>query len=109
MLYDPEPVHSSASFANQLNHNVDKKQHKKLSLFQLTIMIFTLTSAGPFGIEASVQSGGVSYTLLGLIIIPIIYSIPQSLMCSELGSMMPSYHGYIYGCIEHLVVIKIDI
>merc|ERR1719242_2762723 len=28
-------------------------------------------------------------------ILPIIYAIPQSLMCAELGSMMPSHHGYI--------------
>ena len=83
-------LHESSS---KENRNNDGK--RKLSLFQLTIMIFTLTCAGPFGIESAIQSGGVLYTLIGLIIIPILYSIPQCLMCSELGCMMPSYHGYI--------------
>ena len=75
----------------------DRKEHKKskLSMLQLSMLIFTLTCAGPFGIEEAVSSGGVWYTLLGLFVVPIIYAIPQSLMCAELGSMMPSHHGYI--------------
>ena len=64
-------------------------------MLQLSMLIFTLTCAGPFGIEEAVSSGGVWYTLLGLFVVPIIYAIPQSLMCAELGSMMPSHHGYI--------------
>eukprot|EP01084_Bolivina_argentea_P198772 340258_1 len=75
--------------------NYELNKHKELSFGQLVIMIFTLTCAGPFGIEESVQAGGVFYTLIGLIVLPFVYSIPQSLMCAELGSMMPSYHGYI--------------
>eukprot|EP01083_Nonionella_stella_P147461 465305_1 len=75
--------------------NYELNKHKKLSFAQLSIMIFTLTCAGPFGIEAAIQSGGVFYTLIGLIILPFVYSIPQSLMTAELGSMMPSHHGYI--------------
>lgn len=67
-------------------------QKKKLSMLQLTMMIWSLTSGGPFGLEAAVQSGGVMYTLLGFILTPVIFSIPQSLMCSELGCMMP----YVY-------------
>ncbi len=64
-------------------------------MLQLSVIIFTLTCASPFGIEYAIQSGGVSYTLIALIVIPIIYAIPQSLMFAELGSMMPSHHGYI--------------
>ena len=73
----------------------DDKSHSKLSMTQLTMIICTLTCAGPFGIEEAIQSGGVLYTLIALIAMPIIYAIPQSLMCAELGSMMPSHHGYI--------------
>ena len=73
----------------------DVKSRKKLSMIQLSVIIFTLTCAGPFGIEEAIQSGGVFFTLLGLLILPVIYAIPQSLMCAELGSMMPSHHGYI--------------
>eukprot|EP00484_Ammonia_sp_Unknown_P008550 CAMPEP_0197073864 /NCGR_PEP_ID=MMETSP1384-20130603/210822_1 /TAXON_ID=29189 /ORGANISM="Ammonia sp." /LENGTH=559 /DNA_ID=CAMNT_0042512705 /DNA_START=31 /DNA_END=1708 /DNA_ORIENTATION=- len=68
---------------------------RKLSILQITTIMFTLTSGGPFGIEEAVQSGGILYTLIGLIAISFLYSLPQALMCSELGSMMPSYHGYI--------------
>eukprot|EP01084_Bolivina_argentea_P158189 275589_1 len=75
--------------------NIELNKHKKLSFIQLSIIIFTLTCSGPFGIEEAIQSGGVLYTLIGLIILPFVYSIPQSLMCAELGSMMPSHHGYI--------------
>ena len=56
-------------------------KHKKLSFIQLIIVIFTLTCAGPFGIEEAIQAGGVVYTLLGLILMPFLYAIPQSLMC----------------------------
>jgi amino acid transporter len=73
----------------------NKKKSRNLSLFQLSILVWTLTCAGPFGIEAAFQNAGAFYTFIGLIVTPFIYSIPQSLMCSELGSMMPSHHGYI--------------
>eukprot|EP00484_Ammonia_sp_Unknown_P029189 CAMPEP_0197026550 /NCGR_PEP_ID=MMETSP1384-20130603/6610_1 /TAXON_ID=29189 /ORGANISM="Ammonia sp." /LENGTH=546 /DNA_ID=CAMNT_0042455235 /DNA_START=64 /DNA_END=1704 /DNA_ORIENTATION=- len=75
--------------------NANINRHKKLSFAQLSVIIFTLTCAGPFGIEEALQSGGALYTLLGLMLLPFIYAIPQSLMCAELGSMMPSHHGYI--------------
>eukprot|EP01083_Nonionella_stella_P181257 648631_1 len=97
-----QPLTEADTMQLQTNLNSNKK---KLSSFQLMILLFTLTSAGPFGIESAIQSAGVFYTLIGLMIVPFIYSIPQSLMCSELGSMMPSYHGYIiwvYRAFNHI-------
>ena len=68
---------------------------KKLNFIQFSIMIYVMTCAGGYGIEAAIKSGGILYTLIGLMIIPFVYCLPQSLMCAELSSMMPSYHGYI--------------
>jgi len=73
----------------------DAVSHGKLSKTQLSMIIFTLTCAGPFGIEEAVQSGGILYTLIALLAVPIVFAIPLSLMSAELGSMMPSHHGYI--------------
>ena len=96
-----------------------ESKNRKLTIIETSILLFTLTCGGPFGIEAgnvysflcifmsyiiiviiecsfiAVASGGVGWTLLGLILVPFFYSLPQSLMCAELGSMMPSHHGYI--------------
>jgi len=72
-----------------------KPKKKQLSLFSFGILIFVMTCSGPYGMEASVFAAGAFVTLVGLTLVPFFYSLPQSLMCAELSSMMPCNQGNI--------------
>lgn len=78
----PLPVHNTHTHSNQ-----------KLKLLPLAILVFYNVSGGPFGIEPSLRAGGAFYTILGFLILPFIWSIPEALVTAELGSAFKSSSG----------------
>ena len=52
----------------------------------LTVLIFYTVSGGPFGIEPVVRSSGPLYSLLGFLIFPFVFALPEALITAELGS-----------------------
>ncbi|KAJ7549214.1 hypothetical protein O6H91_07G045800 [Diphasiastrum complanatum] len=75
---------------------VEKGCHrKKLSILPLVFVIFYEVSGGPFGVEDSVQSGGPLLALLGFIVFPFLWSIPEALITAELGTTFPENGGYV--------------
>ncbi|NPV84569.1 MAG: APC family permease [Anaerolineae bacterium] len=71
-------------------------QLKKAELKLVTVffMIFVLCSSGPYGLEDMVSSSGPGMTLLLLLLLPFVWSIPMGLVCSELGSAIPEEAGH---------------
>lgn len=57
-----------------------------LKAWSLAIIIFYAVSGGPFGIEPTIRSGGNFAAILGFIVFPIIFSVPEALVTAELGS-----------------------
>ena len=57
-----------------------------LKLWPLAVLVFYNVSGGPFGIEPSTRAGGNLYAILGFIIFPFIWSIPEALVTAELGA-----------------------
>ena len=68
-------------------------QPKHLSLVPLAILTFYNVSGGPFGIEASVRAGGNFFALLGFLILPFVWSVPEAAVTAELGSAYPEASG----------------
>eukprot|EP00760_Papus_ankaliazontas_P015733 PhM_4_TR16696/c0_g1_i1/m.40239 len=68
---------------------------RKMTLWHLVAYAYILTAAGPFGLEPAVRAGGALATMVGLILTPILYVIPQVLLMSELSAMMPTNEGYV--------------
>ena len=66
---------------------------KHLSLLPLAILTFYNVSGGPFGIEASVRAGGNFCALLGFLIGPLVWSVPEAAVTAELGSAYPEASG----------------
>lgn len=64
-----------------------------LTTLPLAVIVFYNVSGGPFGMEASVRAGGAFYTLLGLVMGPLIWSLPEALITAELGSTFPEPSG----------------
>jgi amino acid transporter len=70
------------------------KPRRQLTLLPLIAAIFFMVSGGPYGLEEIVQKAGYSRTLLILLIVPIIWSLPVALMVGELSAALPEEGGY---------------
>ncbi|KAF6145998.1 hypothetical protein GIB67_033357 [Kingdonia uniflora] len=68
---------------------------KKVSVVPLIFLIFYEVSGGPFGVEDSVQAAGPLLALLGFLIFPFIWSVPEALITAEMGTMFPENGGYV--------------
>ncbi|XP_026656515.2 probable polyamine transporter At1g31830 [Phoenix dactylifera] len=68
---------------------------RKVSVIPLVFLIFYEVSGGPFGIEDSVQAAGPLLAILGFLIFPFIWSIPEALITAEMGTMFPENSGYV--------------
>jgi amino acid transporter len=68
---------------------------RELGLWPLAAIVFFNVSGGPYGIEDMVPAFGPSLTLLLLVVTPLVWSLPVSLVMSELASAMPDEGGYV--------------
>ncbi|GLU02709.1 hypothetical protein SLE2022_199490 [Rubroshorea leprosula] len=71
------------------------EKYQKVSIIPLVFLIFYEVSGGPFGVEDSVQAAGPLLALLGFLIVPFVWSVPEALMTAELGTMFPENGGYV--------------
>jgi amino acid transporter len=67
---------------------------RSLTTLSLVFILYFCTSGGPFTTETLVASVGPGLALLLLIIVPIVYSLPEILIVGELASMLPVEGGY---------------
>lgn len=75
---------------------VDPKIAQKLTILPLIALIFYDVSGGPFGVEDSVSTGGGPLlALLGFLVFPFIWSIPEALITAELATSFPQNGGYV--------------
>ncbi|XP_057966406.1 probable polyamine transporter At1g31830 isoform X1 [Malania oleifera] len=68
---------------------------KKVSIIPLIFLIFYEVSGGPFGVEDSVKAAGPLLALLGFLLFPFVWSIPEALITAEMGTMFPENGGYV--------------
>jgi amino acid transporter len=68
---------------------------KTLSWHHLVGVTFFAVCGGDYGIEDSIGAGGVAFTLIGLCVLPWVWSLPIALMTAELSSMIPEAGGYV--------------
>ncbi len=66
----------------------------KANLFYLVFVMYSYTTAGPFGLEAEVSAAGPGMTLLYHLVLPFFWCIPMSLVAAELTSAMPVQGGF---------------
>lgn len=71
-------------------------RRRPLTVLPLVALIFYDVSGGPFGIEDSVRAGGGALLpLLGFLILPVLWSLPEALITAELASAFPTNAGYV--------------
>ena len=67
---------------------------RSLGTLSLVFILFFTTSGGPYTIEALVHEVGPGLALLILVVVPLVYSLPEILIVGELASMLPLEGGY---------------
>jgi amino acid transporter len=72
----------------------DRRPPKALGLGPLVAVMFFIVSGGPFGLEGLVGTVGPGLALVLLIVTPLIFSLPETLLIGELASMLPVEGGY---------------
>lgn len=68
---------------------------KKLSLIPLIFLIYFEVSGGPYGEESAVGAAGPLLAILGFLIFPFIWSIPEALITAELATAFPGNGGFV--------------
>ena len=71
-----------------------RKANSKMRLLPLIGATYFMVAGGPYGLEDIIGDAGYGRALLLLLIIPIIWSLPTSLLVGELASALPEEGGY---------------
>jgi amino acid transporter len=67
---------------------------RKLQLLPLIAATYFMVSGGPYGLEDIIGKAGFGKALLLLTLVPLVWSLPTSLMVGELASSIPQEGGY---------------
>jgi hypothetical protein len=87
-------VSSFPSHHNHHGHGHPPAEHvRSLKLIPLSVLIFYSVSGGPFGMEETVRSAGFFYSIVGFIVMPFVWSVPESIVTAELASTFPEAAG----------------
>ncbi|XP_010541175.1 PREDICTED: probable polyamine transporter At1g31830 [Tarenaya hassleriana] len=74
-------------------HKSDKS--RKISVLPLVFLIFYQVSGGAFGAEDSVKAAGPLLAILGFLIFPFMWCVPEALITAEMGTMFNANGGYV--------------
>jgi amino acid transporter len=67
---------------------------RKAGLFAFVFVLYSYTTAGPFGLEDQVTTSGPGLTLVYHLILPFFWCIPVSLVAAELTTAIPVEGGF---------------
>ena len=67
---------------------------RSLTVLSLVFVLYFTTSGGPFTTEGLVAEVGPGLALLIMLLVPILWSLPEALIIGELASMLPEEGGY---------------
>jgi len=71
-----------------------QKLPRGVGTLSLVFIVFFCTSGGPYTTETLIHSVGPGLGLLMLLLVPIVWSVPEVLIVGELASMLPEEGGY---------------
>ncbi|CAK9319557.1 unnamed protein product [Citrullus colocynthis] len=68
---------------------------KKLTLLPLVFLIYFQVAGGPYGEEPAVQAAGSLFAIIGFIVFPFLWSVPEALITAELTTTFPGNGGFV--------------
>jgi amino acid transporter len=73
----------------------DAQPRRGLNFSRLVALTFFCVAGGAYGLEDAVSAGGALIVLLGILILPWVWSFPTALMTAELSTALPEDGGYV--------------
>jgi len=67
---------------------------RRLSMLALACLVFFTTCGGAFALEPLIGAVGPGWAVVFIVVTPLVWSLPTSLMVAELATMMPEEGGY---------------
>jgi len=67
----------------------------KLTLLPLVFLIYFEVAGGPYGAERAVKASGPLFALLGFLVFPFAWGVPESLVTAELAAALPGNGGFV--------------
>nr|CAB3495798.1 unnamed protein product [Digitaria exilis] len=67
----------------------------KLTVLPLVFLIYFEVAGGPYGSEQAIRASGPLFTLLGFLVFPFAWGVPQSLVTAELSATLPGNGGFV--------------
>ncbi|XP_020240664.1 probable polyamine transporter At3g13620 [Cajanus cajan] len=77
------------------NPSPTQRKVKKLTLVPLIFLIYFEVAGGPYGEEPAVEAAGPFLALLGFLLFPFIWSVPEALITAELTTAFPGNGGFV--------------
>ena len=72
----------------------EKARASKLRLIPLVAATYFMVSGGPYGLEDIIGAAGYGRAIILLLLVPVFWSLPVSLMIGELATAMPAEGGF---------------
>ncbi|XP_052180275.1 probable polyamine transporter At3g13620 [Diospyros lotus] len=92
---EPSPSQATTTTSQLLPITATVASPKKLTLIPLIFLIYFEVAGGPYGEEPAVQAAGPLFAILGFLIFPFIWSIPEALITAELSTAFPGNGGFV--------------
>lgn len=70
-------------------------KENKVGLISVIAMFYSMCCAGAYGVEEMIPDAGPGISMVILLVLPLIWALPYSYICAELGSARPSEGGKI--------------
>ena len=81
-VFSDSSIGRQNSLIRRLTNDTNSASARKAGLFYLVFVMFSYTTGGPFGLEDMVTTSGPGITLLYLLILPLFWCIPVSLVAA---------------------------
>ena len=75
-------------------HKTAPARGRKLTILPLAAATYFMVSGGPYGIEELIQDSGYLLAIAIIVLTPIFWSLPTSLMVGELAAAIPAEGGF---------------
>ncbi|XBI23824.1 hypothetical protein VPH35_048996 [Triticum aestivum] len=73
----------------------ESNHQRRITMIPLVFLIYFEVAGGPYGFEQAVRAAGPLFTLLGFLVFPLAWGVPESLVTAELAAAFPGNGGFV--------------
>ena len=78
-----------------LGRRSSPQRQRNVNVMSLVAITYFAVAGGPEGTETLIQTGGPLYSVIGFVVVGVLWSVPVALMSAELTTAFPENGGYV--------------